>query len=282
MMYNNYGDVMSRFTRFQKIMLALIAVCLAFAIFTNGRTNVVTNLVYDPLTMLKYSLIERPIETIRDWLEDFNSLWSVKEENDRLRYELSMQEQYSALLEEKTRALEELEKQLDVYRTYGKVYANIVSRNPETWNNVITIDAGNNKGILKDMAVISGEGLIGKVIDVGEMTSKVRLLTSQDQLSKVSVKISIDETKAIDAILEEYNLEKNSYVVRLFSDADEINVGMKVITSGSGGVFPNGILVGEVNEIVELQNEIGRIVYVTPAVDFDSFSYVAVINKAGE
>ena len=64
--------------------------------------------------------------------------------------------------------------------------------------------------------------MIGKVIDVGQLTSKVRLLTSQDQLSKVSVKISIDENKAVEAILEEYNLEKNSYVVRLFSETDEI------------------------------------------------------------
>lgn len=132
------------------------------------------------------------------------------------------------------------------------------------------------------MAVISGNGLIGKVIDVGQLTSKVRLLTSQDQLSKVSVKISIDENKAVEAILEEYNLEKNSYVVRLFSETDEIGVDMDVVTSGSGGVFPKGVLVGKVNEIVELQNEIGKIVYVTPAVDFNAFNYVAVINKAGD
>ena len=76
---------MSRFTRFQKIMLALITVCLAFAIATSGRSNIVLDLVYDPLIMLKYSLIDAPIETISNWYKDFNSLWSVKEENDRLR-----------------------------------------------------------------------------------------------------------------------------------------------------------------------------------------------------
>ena len=273
---------MSRFTRFQKIMLALITVCLAFAIATSGRSNIVLDLVYDPLIMLKYSLIDAPIETISNWYKDFNSLWSVKEENDRLRYELSMQEQYSAMLDEKTRALNELETQLNVYQNFEKVYANVINRNPETWNNVITVDVGATDGILKDIAVISGNGLIGKVIDVGQLTSKVRLLTSQDQLSKVSVKISIDENKAVEAILEEYNLEKNSYVVRLFSETDEIGVDMDVVTSGSGGVFPKGVLVGKVNEIVELQNEIGKIVYVTPAVDFNAFNYVAVINKAGD
>lgn len=276
------GDNMSRFTRFQKIVLVCIAISICLGFMTKGKSSIITSLVYDPFTMLKYSVIDYPIETAKNWVNDFNRLWLVKEENDQLRYELSQQEQYAATLQEQERHILELEELIAMSDStnFDKIYAKIVNRNPETWNNIITLNRGKSNGVKENMAVISNKGLIGKVIEVSEMTCKVRLLTSQDQLSKVTVKIAVDKEKSVDAFLQEYSLEKNSYIVRLYGGSEEIKVGMKVITSGSGGVFPNGLLVGEVNEVVELKNEIGKLVYVTPAVDFDSFEYVAIINAS--
>lgn len=275
---------MSKFTRFQKIMLGCIICSLTFAILTKGKTGLLTSMSYDPFVMLKYSVIDYPIETMRNWFSDFNELWNVKEENDQLRYELAMQKQNSALIEELKRENNELKELMQFGQTndYEKIYAKIVNHNPEIWNNQITINVGENDHIKEDMAVVSSKGLIGKVIEVNAFTSKVRLLTSQDQLSKVAVKVAIDENKAISGYLEQYDLQKNSFMVRMFSDANEIDIGMQVLTSGVGGVFPNGILVGEVNEIVELRNEKGKIVYLTPAADFSAFEYVAVINQKGD
>ena len=274
------GDIMSRFTRLQKIILACIMVSIILGFVSRGKSNIVTDLSYDALTMLKYSVIDYPIETAKDWVRDFNQLWSVNEENDQLRYELSQLPQKDVMLDEQTRQINELNELIGMITDaqYSKIYAKIVNRNPETWNNIITLNQGRNHGVKENMAVISSKGLIGKIIEVGELTSKVRLLTSQDQLSKVTVKIAVDKEKAVDAFLQEYDLEKNSYVVRLYGSSNDILVGNQVITSGSGGVFPNGLLVGEVNEVVELKNEIGKLVYVTPAADFNSFEYVAIVN----
>lgn len=274
---------MSRFTRFQKILLGITAGLLFFVMLSSQKPSPLSSAVYDAMIMLKYSVIDYPIETAVEWIDDFNSLWSVHEENEHLRYLLSQQKMNNAQLEEEIRKNKELTDLMNqkMEIEYEKVYARIVNRSAETWNNQITINVGEQDGIALNMAVVSSKGLIGKVIEVGPLTSKVRLLTSQDQLSKVAVKIAVNEEIAIEGYLEEYDLDKNSFKVRLFSDADEVENEMDVITSGVGGVFPSGILVGSVNEIVELKNEKGKIIYVTPAASFSSFEYVAVINEAG-
>lgn len=274
------GDGMSKFTRLQKILLGCIGILLVLALMTHGKSSMIKNVMYDPWIMLKYSLIDFPLQTVQNWIQNFNDLWYVHEENDRLRYELSQQDQYAAMLEEVQRENDELRDLLAIKeKGYHSIPARIVNRTGETWNNQITLDVGENDGICVDMAVVSSQGLIGKVVEVGEWTSRVRLLTSQDQLSKVAVKIALNEEKTLEGYLEEYDLEKNSFKVRLFTESEEIKNGQEVITSGLGGVFPNGILVGKVNEVVELINEKGLIAYVTPAADFNDFDYVAVINE---
>ena len=271
---------MFKFTRLQNILLLMISILLVFTILTSGKGSSIKSIVYDPIVMLKYSLFEYPIETITDWLEDYNSLWNVKNENDELRKQLSqVDEQYSAKIEALQKELNEKNELMSIKVTnnYAKVYADIINRNPEIYNNQITINVGESDGVKIDNAVISSKGLIGKVIEVNEHTSRVRLLTSQDQLSKVSVQIHTGEKSSIHGYLEQYDLELGCYIVRLFTNTDEIKIDLKVTTSGVGGVFPSGLYVGKIYQIQELVNENGRILYVTPAADFSSFEYVAVL-----
>lgn len=270
---------MSKFTRVQKLLLGLIALLLVFAIFTNGKGSRIKSIVYDPVMMLKYSILDYPVETIRNWINDFNELWQVKEENDWLRQRAAESEQVSAQNENLKRENEELKNiiGLEVAAQYEKVYARIIGRNPEVYNNQITINVGSKDGVALDNAVVSAYGLIGKVIEVNEHTSRVRLLTSQDQLSKVSVQIHVSESEVINGFLEQYDLERGAFIVRLFSNTDQIKADQSVTTSGAGGVFPSGIYVGKIAQIEELKNENGRILYVSPAADFSGFEYVAVL-----
>ncbi len=269
---------MSRFTRLQKLLLALIAVLLVFALSTNGKGSAIKSIVYDPLVMLKYSILDYPIETLQYFFNDFNDLWQVKQENDALRQQLAQSDQLSAMIENLQRENAELKELLgnDVAAHYEKVNARIISRNPEVYNNQITINVGAADHVALDNAVVSAYGLIGKITEVNEHTSRVRLLTSQDQLSMVSVQIHVSDTEVVNGYLEQYDLEKGAFIVRLYTNTDQIRIDQNVTTSGAGGVFPSGILVGTVMEIEEMRNENGRIVYVTPAADFSSFEYVSV------
>lgn len=275
---------MIKFTRIQKIMLGIIACLLAFTILTNGKGSTIKGLVYDPVVMLKYSIFEYPVQTVKNWMEDLDNLWAVYEENKWLRQELSKVDQKDALIESYQKEIAELKGLMGqtVDKKFYKKYATIINRNPETYSNQITLNIGTKDGVSLDNAVISDSGLIGKIIEVNENTSRVRLLTSQDQLSKVSVQIHVNEDESIQGYLEQYDFKKGAFVVRLFTNTDVVKVDQNVTTSGAGGVFPNGLFVGKVFMIDELLNENGRILYVTPAADFSSFQYVAVMCEVQE
>lgn len=275
---------MIKFTRIQKIMLGIIACLLAFTILTNGKGSTIKGLVYDPVVMLKYSIFEYPVQTVKNWMEDLDNLWAVYEDNKWLRQELSKVDQKDALIESYQKEIAELKGLMGqtVDKKFLKKYATIINRNPETYSNQITLNIGTKDGVSLDNAVISNSGLIGKIIEVNEDTSRVRLLTSQDQLSKVSVQIHVNENESIQGYLEQYDFKKGAFVVRLFTNTDVVKVDQNVTTSGVGGVFPNGLFVGKVFMIDELLNENGRILYVTPAADFSSFQYVAVMCEVQE
>jgi rod shape-determining protein MreC len=277
------GDQMSRFTKVQKIIMGCIVaiVLLGFIIRTLAISS--TSIAYDAFTMLRYGLIEQPLRTAQSWLEDFSSLWAVKEENDALKMQLAQQMQLEADLEEAIRKNAEYETMLELGESvpYEKIYANVLVRDQELWNNEITISKGAHDGIQKDMAVMSNTGVIGKISETGEFTSKVKLLTSQDHLNNVSVKINLDGDAVSEGVLERYDAEEGLFIIHLFDDTSDIQKDMKVVTSGKGGVYPSGLLIGTVNSVQSLKNQIGKSVYVVPSATFQSFDVVMVINQGG-
>ncbi|MGL5977614.1 MAG: rod shape-determining protein MreC [Erysipelotrichaceae bacterium] len=274
---------MNKFTRYQKIIVSLIAFLLVFVLMSTSFQSVksVNGVLYNAFASAKYALIDGPIAFIGNVVDDFQTLWSVKEENEALRRQLS-QIQFDAFqYKETSLQLEELKELMDInnlYDDFDQVSANVILRDQEMWNNTLLVDVGANKNIQKDMAVISSKGLIGKVEEVYDNTAKIKLLTTLDNSNKVSVKITYDDT-SVDAVLERYDIDRKSFVLRLFSNNDDIAVGDAVVTSGMGGVFPPGINVGKINEIVNLNNKLGKTIYVTPDADFENFQYVTIITK---
>ena len=275
-----------KLNRLQKIILGVLVFFLMIGLLLQGiNGNTTSNLGYDAFTMLKYSLIDHPVETIKEWTHDFASLWSVKKENDILRYELSQAPSYQAKYEDAQRRITELEEALDLKgkERYESIAANVVSRDTSTSNDRITIDKGSKDGIVEGMAVESVKGMIGKVESTSDYTSVVKLLTSEDKKSNASIKINIDEKHSSDGILYSYDVKKGVYVVYLYDDTDKVKKGMQVVTSGKGGVYPSGLLVGTVDSIQSLNNQTGQTIYVRPIDDMQEFSIVRVIgSKKGE
>lgn len=276
------GDEMSRFTKVQKIIMGCIAVIIIMGCVVRGIASSKTSLLYDGFTMIRYGLIEQPLHTIQSWMEDFSSLWAAKEENDALKIEMAQQPQLDADLEEALKKNAEYEKMLGLSETisYDKIYANVLVRDQELWNSELTLNKGAQDHIKVDMAVLSNTGMIGKISEVNEFTSKVKLLTSQDRLNNVSVKINLNSDATSEGILERYDSDGGYFVIHLFDDTADIQKDMKVVTSGKGGVYPSGLLIGSVSSVESLKNQIGKSVYVKPAASFQSFDIVMIINQS--
>ena len=97
------------------------------------------------------------------------------------------------------------------------------------------------------MVVISSKGLIGKVIKTSTFTSDVRLITTSDTSNKISVHISNGDNN-LYGLINSYDYNKNVLELEGISNTKDVNIGDYVYTSGLGGVFPTGILIGIVEE----------------------------------
>lgn len=277
---------MNKLNRIQKILISLVIACVVFSsilVIHNGSLQ--SNIIYDAFAMIKYSLIDHPIKTVQSWTKDFAELWQVKEKNDILRYELSQNPSYKAMYEEERAKNAEYEKALELDRkedVYEMVWANVIARDATSWNNEITIDKGAKDGIKKDLAVRSVHGMIGKVSSVSDYTSTIKLLTSEDKTISVSIKINIDKNHSTDGILQSYDVKSGKYVIYLYDDNDKIEKGMQVITSGMGGSYPSGLLIGSVERVQALSNQVGSTIYASPVDDFQEFTIVGVVTSHQE
>lgn len=270
-----------RFTRIQKILISMIVVFLLFGLITLATGgNALSRFGYDAFSVVKYSLVDHPVEVVKNWKEHLDALKTVYDENDDLKKIISSQNMYKAELDEKTRIIEELEElyNLEVSANYEKINAEVMSRDISTWSNTVTLNKGSKHGIEVDMAVVSSKGLIGKISEVNANTCKVKLLTTENGDASVSIKVELKDGTTTDGILENYNASNNRYNIQLFDANAKIEKGLSVITSGNGGVFPPGILVGKVNSEEEAYDNKGKKLIVRPSVDFNDFSYVAVLK----
>lgn len=176
--------------------------------------------------------------------------------------------------------IQELKSQLDLNRTlteYEPINATVLSRNKSYWFNTITIDKGKKSGIEKNMAVITKNGLIGKISNLSEYSSEVKLITSNDTKFKVSVSIKTNEQDNY-AILNGY--DKNTGLIELsgIDKTTNINIGDNVLTSGLGELFPSGIYVGQVKEVKTDKYNLSKIAYIETGQDFNDIHYVTVLK----
>lgn len=277
---------MSKLNRFQKIILGVITFFVIIGILLKSISGSVTsNIGYDGITMLKYALIDYPAQTVKNLFTDFVNLWSVKEENDQLRYELSKNPSYKALYIDAKQKNAELEDALRIKTSddkYERRWAEVILRDQATWNNEVTINKGSKEGIKVGMAVESTDGMVGKIKSVSSHTSVVKLLTSEDKLNSASIKILLDEKKSSLGVLQSYDVKRGCYIVLLFDDSSEIKKGMQVVTSGKGGGYPSGLLIGTVDSVQALSNQTGQTIYVRPIDDFQTFSVVSIIGEKGD
>ena len=177
--------------------------------------------------------------------------------------------------------IEELKKLNDLSKTltdFNKVSACIIERNRMYWFNTITINKGSKQGIKENMAVVSGKGLIGRINKVSSTTSEIKLITTNDINNKISVMIKLDND-TIYGILSGYNLNDNYLeVTSINKNIDNIENTL-VYTSGMGGIFPSGILIGKVKGIKKDKYDVSKIIEVEPLTNFNELRFVNVLIR---
>ncbi len=177
--------------------------------------------------------------------------------------------------------IQELKDVLDLNRTlteYDTINSTILSRNKSYWFNTITIDKGSTSGIKKGMAVITKNGLIGKITKVSHNSSEVKLITSDDTKFKISISIKTNEVDNY-AILNGYDKKEGLIKATGIDKTTPINVGDNVLTSGLGSMFPGGIFIGNVEKIEKDKYDLSKTVYIKTKQNFNEIHYVTVLKE---
>lgn len=270
------------------ILIVIIFFLLLMAIFsytlkTDRKLNVVESLIRDTITGVS-KVFYIPINYVVNLFDDFNELNNVKKENDLLRNELTKIDSINTQNIELKRQLKMLQEELDIEYSltdYEYLNATITSRNIGFWYNTITIDKGNYNGVREDMIVINSKGLIGRVVSTTNFTSSVKLITTNDTNNKLSVLVT-NSDYSLYGLLYNYNIEEAVLEVEGISNTEIVNINDLVYTSGMGGIFPSGILIGTVSAIDTDAYGLSKIIKVKPAVDFSSLNYVTVLKRKDE
>jgi len=157
-------------------------------------------------------------------------------------------------------------------QNYASIVANVVGRDPSSWNASLIIDKGHVEGLQAGQPVVSPLGVVGRIFEVGPNTSKVILIS--------------DPTFAVAAVVQrsrENGLLTGTLqgVLRLqyLTDNADVKVGDTLVTSRLSTAFPQGILIGQITEVQASVNAHTVECLVEPAVDLSELEEVIVIKK---
>lgn len=274
---------MRKFTRIQKRLLTTIVVlCILACAMFGLRQNSITNIGYSAWTYLKYGLIQYPLSSIGNAVNDFANLWHAYDDNEYLSKQLAEQKNYQTAYEDERNKNKQLEGLLEMKGGFGDaktISVSVLERSSDSWLQTVTISAGKIQGVEKNMLVATSDGAIGLVESVQTMTSTVQLLTSQHLSNDIAIKMSLEDGTSVEGVLQSYDTEKKAYRVSLFDNDAIVTKGQKVATSGKGGNYPSGILIGEVKDVSLNDDSIISTVYVSPVSNMKSFDYCLVIGK---
>ncbi len=262
------------------ILIIIILVIFSFTLRNEKKLNPVESFIRD-ITIYIEKIVTYPFNYLADKIDDYNKLKSVSKDNDILETSIDRIESIEAENIELRRQLEKMKEELNIEYTlsdYEYLNATVISRNIGYWYNIITIDKGSYNGVEKDMVVINSKGLIGRVIRVSTFSSDVRLITTSDTNNKISVHLTNGDYD-LYGLINNYDYNGNFLEIEGISNTKDVNIGDYVYTSGLGGVFPSGILVGIVTEISTDSYDLAKIIKATPSADFTDINYVSILKR---
>ena len=173
---------------------------------------------------------------------------------------------------EKLKSIANIDKTLSSFKS---INATVIERNQAYWLESITINKGKKDGVDIGMAVVVSEGLIGKVTNITKNTSTVKLITSNDNNNKISIKIKNGESY-IYKVLE---TSKDKLIIKGIDNSIKSLDNASVLTSGLSDIYPSGILIGNIIRLSSDKYGTSKTAFVNSEVDFKNIRFVSVLSR---
>ncbi|WP_419959125.1 rod shape-determining protein MreC [Psychrobacillus sp. BM2] len=259
-------------------MIFLVAL-ISFSLRDRNHASLPEQLIKD-VVGFGQSMFSKPTQYVTGVFDNVESLLNTYDENKRLKVRLEDYVTLQASVNDLRLENDELRKIVDKeedLRSYNPIQSTVIARNPDQWEEKIIIDKGEIHGIEVNMAVMTSQGLIGKVILTTPYTSTVELLSTQNPNYRVSAVIAEDQE--VFGLIEGYDEKRKEVILKRIDSEYEVKVGQKVTTSGLGGIFPKGILIGEVTEVTTDDYGLTQLAYVKPAASFSILDHVIISKR---
>lgn len=266
------------------VLLCLVVICLLMVMFSLlGKKNDSFNKIFGSVIAPVQKVITKVSDTFSNGFSFLKDKDDLLAENQKLiikNEELSGQIASLELEIAKLQDYKDLYSLDQAYSEYNKVAANVIAKDSGNWFSSFTIDKGSEDGIKEGMNVISGNGLVGKVVTVGKNWSQVRSII--DSTSYVSaMAASTGDYGIVSGSLE--LSESGSARLEQFYDSDNnTTVGDMIVTSNVSDVYWPNILIGYLSEVNIDKNNLTKTGVVTLAADFEHIKHVLVITDMKE
>ena len=281
---------MNRFLTNKKMIMLLISVLIFISLITFSLSSRGGNIVQsgaNDVTGVVGRLLSKPTNAFFGVVDSVNDVQSTYEENQRLKGQLDAIHEKEAAIAALKSENQQLKDELgleELVTEYTVRRGNVISRNPDQWINQVIIDLGTMNGMERGMPVMNNNGLVGYISETNPTSSKVTLISNVDlSASKVSSEIILEEEEeTIQGIISEYKTDTNQLVMSQITSDAEIKPGTLVTTSGLGGAFPRGLVIGEVEAVRLDEQGLERLVFIKPLSDFNNIRIVSVIDRSAE
>lgn len=225
-------------------------------------------------------IVAYPVNAVQGVADSVSGLMNAYTENRELKQKVSELAQVKVRDQTLAKENKQLKAELKLKNSltdYSTVSAAVMSRTPSSWQQQLVINKGQTSGIKKNMPVLSGGGLIGRVAEVNKTNSKVELLSDTSESSnRFSIVINGTDGKSVNGIITGYNARTNELIMGQVTSTAKIKKGAKVVTNGMGGITPKGLYVGKVSRIGKDDYGLAKKVYIKPATNFNEINIVTV------
>ena len=264
------------------VIVAVAAVVFFLVLRNSGEISLAENGIG-----ALFSRVQGAVTTVTNGVRNFVTRWHNYDKLEAEYNELSLQyQQVSIELNAANEAVaenERLQTLLDAqsrYESLDPIYAKVIARAPGQWFETFSINRGNNDGVTAGMAVVNGDGLIGRVYEAGINYAKVICII--DTRSAVACMVQATRDNGIMRGQISQSSDYAECYVYYLPSLNNVMPGDAVITSGTDSLYPKGLHIGTVTAVSMDAGSDGSYAIVTPSVDFKHIEEVFVLREVIE
>lgn len=267
---------MSKFFKNNKLIVILCAIIVFIALIgvslRSQSQSPVEQYVGDSVAFGQKA-VSYPVHFVTGSINNLFAKDSSKEQQSKVK---QLEAENERLKSENKKYKKELD--IEDISKFEPISSTVLSRNPDQWMNTLVINQGAKDGIKNNMAVMTSEGLVGRISKLNQFSSQVDLISTNTRANRLSVNIQHDD-KNVFGLIDHYDSKNEELIITDINNKDSVKKGDKVVTSGLADQLPSSIYIGEVSKVENDEYGLSKEVRVKTAANLSDLNHVYVAKR---